>query len=46
MSRVFSFIGLLVRTVAQRRVSNHEAASSFETDASRPPQDEGEGELA
>jgi hypothetical protein len=30
----------MVRSAAKRRVSNHEAAPSFETGASRPPQDE------
>jgi hypothetical protein len=33
-------IGLMVRSAAQRRVSNHGAAPSFETGAMRPPQDE------
>src|SRR5665647_68065 len=37
-------IGLMVRSVAKPRVSNHEAAPSFETAASRPPQDEGGGD--
>ncbi len=31
----------MVRSAAQRRVSNHGAAPSFETGATRPPQDEG-----
>jgi hypothetical protein len=35
-------IGLMVRSVAKQRVSNHGAAPSFETGASHPPQDEAE----
>jgi len=33
-------IGLMVRSAAQQRVSNHEAAPSFETRPAAAPQDE------